>query len=269
MTVTDAWNGPIGLHWADHPDRYNAMLARFDEPLFDAAAIGTEDRVVDIGCGSGPSTRIAARHAPRGRVTGVDVSLPLIERARALTDPEEFPSVSYELGDAQVHPFEPGGYDVAISRGGVMFFTDHIAAFTNIARALRPGGRLAFISPQPPSPDGEERKALGLLASLLGQEHPVENAVADAMTSLSDPEHVRKVLGTAGFEEIGIASVTAATCWGRDAVDAVDFFISRTPGLTVSGTTRASMTKTLLPYETAEGVLLPAGVWVVGARRPL
>lgn len=66
MTVTDAWNGSIGLHWADHPDRYNAMPAHFDEPLFDAAAIGAEDRIVDIGCGSEPSTRIVARRAPRG-----------------------------------------------------------------------------------------------------------------------------------------------------------------------------------------------------------
>ncbi|MET7545792.1 MULTISPECIES: class I SAM-dependent methyltransferase [unclassified Streptomyces] len=269
MTVTDAWNGQLGRHWADHPDRYNAMVARFDEPLFDAAAIGTEDRVLDIGCGSGFSTRLAARRAPRGRVTGVDVSAPLLERARARTDTDEYPSVSYELGDAQVHPFEPAGHDVAISRGGVMFFADHIAAFTNIARALRPGGRLAFICPQPPSPDGEERKALGLLASLLGQEHAVENAVAVAMASLSDPERVRKVLGAAGFEEIGIVPVTATTCWGRDAADAVDFFVSRTPGLTVSDATRASMMDTLLPYETAEGVLLRAGVWVVAARLPL
>ncbi|MFG2558691.1 hypothetical protein [Streptomyces sp. NPDC048496] len=79
----------------------------------------------------------------------------------------------------------------------------------------------------------------------------------------------RKVLGAAGFEEIGVAPVTATACWGRDATDAVDFFVSRTPGLTVSDTTRASMTKALLPYETGEGVLLRAGVWVVGARRTL
>lgn len=120
-----------------------------------------------------------------------------------------------------------------------MLFADHVAAFTNIARALRPGGRLAFICPQPPSPDGEERKALGLLASLLGQEHVVENAVAVAMALLSDPERVRKVLDAAGSEEIGIVPVTATTCWGRDAADVVDFFVSRTPGLTVSGATRA------------------------------
>lgn len=183
MTATDTWNGPIGRHWADHPDRYNAMLAGFDAPLFDAAAIAAADRVLDIGCGSGHTTRTAARRAPRGRVTGVDISAPLLERARSLTPAAQYPSVSYESGDAQTHPFEPGGYDVAISRGGVMFFADHIAAFTHIAGALRPGGRLAFICPQPPRADSGESKVLGLLASLLGRDHTSESAVATAMAS--------------------------------------------------------------------------------------
>lgn len=96
----------------------------------------------------------------------------------------------------------------------------------------------------------------------------MENAVAVAMALLSDPERVRKVLDAAGSEEIGIVPVTATTCWGRDAADVVDFFVSRTPGLTVSGAT-GPMMDTLLPYATAEGVLLRAGVWVVGARLPL
>ncbi|WP_413752380.1 class I SAM-dependent methyltransferase [Streptomyces sp. R-74717] len=82
MTVADAWNGPLGLHWADHPERYNAMLAEFDAPLFDVAAIGSAERVLDIGCGSGLTTRMATRRAPQGRVTGVDISAPLLERAR-------------------------------------------------------------------------------------------------------------------------------------------------------------------------------------------
>ncbi|MFF3125846.1 class I SAM-dependent methyltransferase [Streptomyces sp. NPDC057908] len=269
MTVADAWNGPLGLHWADHPERYNAMLAGFDAPLFDVAAIGCAERVLDIGCGSGLTTRMAARRAPQGRVTGVDISKPLLERARSLTPTDHFPFVSYELGDAQVHPLEPGGYDVAISRGGVMFFADHIAAFTHIAGALRPGGRLAFICPQPPQADGGEGKALGLLASLLGRDHESENAVATAMASLSEPGRLHKVLGAAGFTEIAAVGVTAATCWGRDAADAVEFFVSRTPGLAVSDATRASMTDVLLAHETPEGVLIQAGAWVVSARRPV
>ncbi|WP_326739960.1 class I SAM-dependent methyltransferase [Streptomyces sp. NBC_01022] len=268
MTVTEAWNGLLGQHWAAHPDRYNAMLDGFDGPLFDAAAIGPGDRVVDIGCGSGLTTRMAAHRAPGGRVTGVDISEPLVGRARALTDGAQFPHVTYRLGDAQTCAFEPGGYDLAISRGGVMFFADPVAAFTNIAGALRPGGRLVFLCPQPAQPDGEERKALGLLASLLGRDHTTENAVATAMASLSEPERIHEVLGAAGFTDIEVTGVSADTCWGKDAADAVEFFVSRTPGLAVSDATRAAMTDALLPHESPRGVLLRAGVWVVTAHTP-
>lgn len=266
MSIAAAWNGPVGMHWAAHSERYDAMLAPFDAPLLDAAAITAGDRVVDIGCGSGHTTRSAALRAPGVRVTGVDISAPLLERARTLT---ELPHVSYELGDAQVHPFEPGGYDVAISRGGVMFFADHVAAFTRIGGALRPGGRLAFVCPQPSLPQGEESVTLGVLVSLLGRDHALEGDVAAAMASLSEPQRIRQVLGAAGFEDIATAPVTASACWGRDAADAVDFFVSRAPGTVVSDATRAAMLEALLPYETSDGVLLRAGVWVVSARRPL
>ncbi|WP_326673479.1 class I SAM-dependent methyltransferase [Streptomyces sp. NBC_01257] len=268
MTVAEAWNGPLGQHWAAHPDRYNAMLDGFDEALFDAASVSAGEQVADIGCGSGLTTRGAALRAAGGRVTGVDISEPLLARARELTPGERFPHVTYRLADAQTCAFEPGGYDLVISRGGVMFFADPVAAFTNLAGALRPGGRLAFICPQPARPEGEERKALGLLASLLGRDHTTEHAVATAMASLSEPERIHEVLGAAGFTGIGVTGVSAATCWGKDAADAVGFFVSRTPGLAVSDATRAAMTDALLPHESPRGVLLRAGVWVVTAHTP-
>ncbi|MFF1921838.1 class I SAM-dependent methyltransferase [Streptomyces sp. NPDC058221] len=268
MKVAEAWNGPVGQHWAAHPDRYNTMLEAFDGPLFDAAAIGASDRVLDIGCGSGLTTRMAARRAPQGSVTGVDISEPLLERARELTGAERLPAVGYRLADAQTCPFEPAGYDLAISRGGVMFFADAVAAFTNIAGALRPGGRLVFLCPQPARADGEEAKALGLLASLLGEDHTRENALATAMASLSEPDRIHEVLGAAGFTDIEVTGVGAESVWGKDAADAVDFFVSRAPGRTVSDATRAAMTRALLPHETPRGVLLRAGVWVVTAHRP-
>ncbi|CAM5340493.1 class I SAM-dependent methyltransferase [Streptomyces atroolivaceus] len=267
MKAWEAWNGPLGRHWADHHERYDAMLAPFDTALFEAAAIGVADRVLDIGCGSGGTSREAARLARRGRVTGVDVSGPLVERARALTGPAHG-HVTFELGDAQVHPFTPGGYDVAISRGGVMFFSDHVAAFTHIGEALRPGGRLVFVCPRPASSGGEEREALMLLASLAGGDHAVDTSVARSMASLSDPERTRSLLDAAGFEDVSAVPVSAATRWGEDAADAVDFFVSRTQGPPVTDRTRAAMTDVFRPYETPEGVLLRAGVWVVSAGRP-
>ncbi|MGX6744900.1 hypothetical protein [Streptomyces xantholiticus] len=159
---------------------------------------------------------------------------------------------------------------MAISRGGVMFFADPTAAFANIGRALGQGGRLAFICPQPAGPDAEESRALGLLASLLHAPTPQESTGVDlaaAMASLSDPDRTGKVLGAAGFEDIRITGVQAATCWGQDAADAVDFYVSRHPGAEVTEPARAAMRDALRPYETERGVLLAAGVWVVTARR--
>ncbi|MGW0549143.1 class I SAM-dependent methyltransferase [Streptomyces altiplanensis] len=264
--VAEAWDGPVGAHWAEHQDRYDAMVSDFDDALFAAAAIGERDRVLDIGCGSGRTTRLAARLAPRGSVVGVDISRPLIERARASAGQAR---IVYELGDAQTHPFAPAGYDVAISRGGVMFFTDHTAAFAHIGRALRPGGRLAFVCPQPAGPDGEETRTLGLLGSLLGRQDPRDVELRRAMSSLSVPARVHEVLERAGYGQVTVTPAAGSTVWGRDAADAVDFLLSRAgTGGSVPASTRAAMEDALRPYETGRGVVMRAGVWVVGAVRP-
>ncbi|MFD7864232.1 class I SAM-dependent methyltransferase [Streptomyces sp. NPDC059783] len=268
MNVAEAWNGPLGAHWAAHPDRYDAMLGGFDAALFEAAGIRAGERVVDIGCGSGHTARTAALRAPGVEVSGVDLSEPLLDAARALTDADRFPRVTYRLADAQTCAFEPGAYDLALSRGGVMFFADPVAAFTNIAGALRPGGRLVFLCPRPAPVEGEESRTLRTLSALLGREHPGGNPVAEAMASLSEPDRVRAVLGASGFADITVRGVDARTWWGKDAADAVAFHLSRTHGLTVSEATEAAMEEVFRPYESPHGVLLRAGVWVVTAHRP-
>ena len=118
-----------------------------DATLFAAAAIKPADRVLDVGCGTGATTRIAARLASRGHAVGVDISAPLLRTAQKLTAAEKVANASYQVADAQVHPFPPCGYDVIVSRGGVLSFADPAAAFRNLARALMPGGRLALVCP--------------------------------------------------------------------------------------------------------------------------
>lgn len=149
-----AWNGAVGNHWASHRERYDTLVSGLNAALFDAAAITAGERVLDVGCGAGATTRIAGRLAAHGHAVGVDISAPLLDLARATTTVEGVTNVAYEFADAQTHPFPPAGYDVLISRGGVMFFADHVAAFRNLARSLRPGGRLAFVCPQPAGPEG-------------------------------------------------------------------------------------------------------------------
>src|SRR4051812_13241754 len=126
-------------------DFYDAELRAHHEHLRAAYGISPGDEVLDIGCGTGLTTREAARAAAPGRVVGIDVSERMLERARKVTAAERLDNVRYELGDAEVHRFHPVAFDVAISRFGTMFFSDPAAAFANIAAAVRPGGRLVLL----------------------------------------------------------------------------------------------------------------------------
>ncbi|MFI6943632.1 class I SAM-dependent methyltransferase [Streptomyces sp. NPDC050418] len=262
-TQSDVWNGALGAHWAAHHERYDAMLAAFDQPLFDAAAIKPTDRVLDVGCGVGTTTREAAWLAGRGRVLGVDISAPMLERARA----DLLPNLWYEEADAQTHPFPPGGFDVLISRGGVMFFADHRAAFANLARALAPGGRLAFICPQPVDARSAEATVFARLAEILPTApDPVAMTAHRAMASLSEPERLHEVL--ADFRDVLVRPVHGAAVYGTGPEDAVDFVLSRGPHREVSARTRSAMAEVFAPYAGPLGVRLPASVWLVTAVRP-
>jgi SAM-dependent methyltransferase len=267
-----AWNGPEGRHWADNVDRYDRMAAGCNEPLFAAAAILARDRVLDIGCGTGHATRLAARQAMSGQVVGIDLSEPMLARARAAAAVGGLPNVAFEQGDAQVHPFPADSYDVAISRGGVMFFADPVAAFTNIRRALRGGGRLVFISPQEGRVDGDYAHAFAALGPLMRGPSPAQRG----MGSLSDPARIHEVLTAAGYTQVATTPVDVPVVWGHTADDAVDFYFSLGPvRFNLAEVDRATVERVrdevrsaLRAYETPHGVRLRGAIWVTTAVRP-
>ncbi|MCW2915872.1 MAG: methyltransferase type 11 [Actinomycetia bacterium] len=267
-----AWNGYEGEHWAEHHDRWNAVNSGFNGPLLAAAAIADGDRVLDVGCGAGQTTRLAARTAGRGAVVGFDLSAPMLERARALAVDEGIANVTFEQGDAQVHPFPGGGFDVAISRFGIMFFADPVAAFANIGRALRPGGRLAFVSM------AEPRRNDWIQVSEAMRQHVTmpDFQVGAGMFSLADPERIDEVLTGAGLAEVTSTPVESPMNWGRDAGDAADlltgsgparFMLSQVDRAT-AGRARDAVTAALRAYEEPGGVVLRGAAWVVTATRP-
>src|SRR4030095_10752323 len=131
--------------WLVHEHRYERMGASFTHLVLDAAAVARADRVLDIGCGAGSTTCTAARAAADGQALGVDIARPLLQRAKQRARHDGLTNVSFEHGDATTHRLAPQRVDVAISRFGVMFFSDPTTAFANIARGLRPGGRIAFV----------------------------------------------------------------------------------------------------------------------------
>ena len=270
----EAWNGEEGAHWAAHQDRYDAMGGAFTEHLLSAAAITESDVVLDVGCGNGQTTRVAARRASHGRAVGLDLSGPMLERARATAAGEGVTNVMFEQGDAQVHPLPAATFDVAMSRFGVMFFADPIAAFANIGAAIRAGGRLAFVCWQDLTRNEWLMVPAG--AALEFVELPdLGGPGAPGPFSLADPERVRAILRDANFVDVQVDSVDAAMRLGDDAADAVAF-------LRGTGMARALLDKAdertatrafeavgeaLRPYEQPGGVYLTGTAWVVTARR--
>jgi SAM-dependent methyltransferase len=266
----EAWNGQEGVHWAENADRYDTMAQGINEPLLAAAGIGERDRVLDIGCGAGYFTRLAARRASGGRVLGVDISAPMLARARAAAAEEGITNVSFDQGDAQVYPFPTAAFDMAVSRGGMMFFNDPVAAFTNIGRALRPGGRLAFAGPGDSAP--EHARAFAALTPLMRSPSPA----ARGMGSLTDPARIEAVLADAGFTDVSIARIEVPCIWGRDADDAVSFYFSTGPvAFNLSGVDEATVARVrdevrsaLREFQTPVGVSVQGTIWVVTATRP-
>ncbi|MFJ8193510.1 class I SAM-dependent methyltransferase [Streptomyces sp. NPDC096094] len=271
-----AWNGPEGAHWARNQDRWNAVNEGFDEPLLDAAGLTEGHRTLDLGCGSGQTTRLAALRAPRGSTHGIDLSGPMLAEARSRAAREGITNATFTQGDAQSHPFEPGAFDAAISRYGVMFFADPEAAFRNIGRALRPGGRLAFVCPAEPSLNGWVT-AMAVLRDVL----PLGDFDAPGlpgMFSLASPERIGAVLTAAGFSGVTVDPVEAYGAWGHGADDAAEFLLNTGPGrhfLSQVGTAarnraRHVLTDHLRAREAADGtVRLRSASWLVTADRPV
>lgn len=267
----EAWNGWEGAAWAANAPRYDAMMGAFNQPLLELAAIGENDTVLDIGCGTGQLTLLAARLAMRAQALGVDISEPMLTRARADAAEQGIANVRFDQTDAEVHPFDAGGFDIVISRGGVMFFSNSAAAFANIARALRPGGRLVFIVPQAGRPDSHYAQATAALAPLMRRPSPA----ARGMGSLSDPDRIHQVLATAGLQEVNVRPVEALMDYGRDATDAADFVLGQGPvRFNLQGVDQATATlareelrAALAAYEHPDGVRIRGSVWLVSAIR--
>ncbi|GAA3020327.1 class I SAM-dependent methyltransferase [Streptosporangium longisporum] len=270
----EAWNGYEGNHWADHPDRYDAVNSGFNDHLLTAAAIGDHDHVLDVGCGNGQLTRLAARRARLGHATGIDLSEPMLARARATATGEGVANVTFTRGDAQVHPFAAASFDVAVSRFGIMFFADPVAAFANIGRALRPRGRLALLSLRGMG-DNEVGTVFGAMVEHLPPNPAPAGPGAPGPESLADPDRIREVLTGAGFEKVSCTPVDAPQVWGRDAEDASRFlgawgpvrFLLDQVGEATAARARDALTEALRPYEEPDAVRLRGAAWLITATR--
>ncbi|MDQ3708582.1 MAG: methyltransferase domain-containing protein [Actinomycetota bacterium] len=271
VEMAAAWDGAEGNRWTAHADRYEATAPGYWRALLAAVPIEPDAAVLDIGCGTGRSTREVARLASAGSALGVDLSAKMLEHARAAARDEGLSNVRFEQADAQVHPFPPGAFDLAVSMFGAMFFADPVAAFANMHRALRPGGGLALLVWR--GLQHNEWVAALREALSAGRALPTPPADTPGPFGLADPSFTRRVLTDAGFVDVDFDEVVEPIRFGDDADDAFAFVT--TMGLTIGLTQDLddarkaaaldALHATLVEHESGDGVLFGGSAWLVHA----
>ena len=274
---SDSWNAQTGESWVRCQADLDTMNRGALELLVSAAAPRSSERVIDVGCGAGAGAFALARAvAPGGDVLGVDVSAPLLERAEERRRLDGIRAVAFRRADAQDHPFEPGARDLVASRFGVMFFADPVAAFANLARGLRPGGRIAFVAwdalehnPWFAWPDRVAHRHLGLT--------PPEPSDAPGPMAFRDVGRVVGFLGAAGFRH-GQGESVAIDLHHPDGLEAVGRLLDRIGPLArllrtaeVDPGRRTALIEAVLaefePLDGADGIRIPARVNLFTAER--
>jgi SAM-dependent methyltransferase len=272
-----SWGGRSGQHWTERQEHMDRQLAPVGAAVFDAVEITTGMRAIDIGCGCGDTTlELARRIGPTGHALGLDISAPMLARARERT-PKGAP-VEFVQGDATIYAFPPGAADLLFSRFGVMFFADPALAFANIRKGLRKGGRVAFAC--------WREAAINPSLTIAAQEvykfvpRPAETPPPDAPGpfAFAQEARVRDILGKAGFAQIGVRAVDVdldvAAGGGLDA--AVENALEIGPASrAIDGQppeiferAAAAIRTAYAPYAKGNAVLIPAAIWIVTATNP-
>jgi SAM-dependent methyltransferase len=267
VPVTDADHTP-----ADDPDGLDRVMAPVADAVLAAAALQAGEAVLDIGCGCGATTALAADAVgPGGSVCGVDVTAAMLDVARTRLETTGLTNVEFVEADAQTHPLTDS-FDVAISRFGTMFFGDPAAAFRNIAHALRPGGRLCVATWQPL--ESNEWLVIPGAALLHWITLPDLGGGGPGMFAQSDPEIVTGILEDAGYIDIHVERVRISLPLGADPDDALDRLADTGVGRAALDAVpadqlpaaRAAVRDVVAGYAGADGIRMGAAVLITTAR---
>ena len=267
------WNGPGGQHWTDRQQAQDTLLAPVSEILIDRAKPKAGERIVDVGCGCGATAiAFAQKVGPTGHVLGIDISAPMLARARQLA-PSGMP-VDFILGDATVYPFVSASFDLLVSRFGVMFFAEPAVSFANLRGALRPTGRLTFACWREPRDNPWIMMPLQAVYKhapklpQLGPDDPGPFAFASEA-------RVNRILGEAGFSKIAMEpfNLTLDVAIGRGLEAAVEAALEIGPASRalaeqppdVVAAATDSIREALTPFVRGPSVPLAASIWIVTA----
>ena len=266
-----------GEAWVRMQDRTDALIDPLGRIAIERLGVAAGERVLDVGCGCGQTLlQLAERVGPSGQVLGVDISPPMLGRARERAAGR--PTIALALGDAQTYGFAPGAFDALYSRFGVMFFDDSRAAFRNLRAATRSGGRLSFVCWQDLAKNPWAARPLEAVMRLLPA-----SAMPDMLREgrpgpffMSDPARVRAILGDAGWKDVSLEPVEMPLHLGAATTldEAVEYSLQIGPAAramtdapeALVPALEAALREALAPFASARGVFIDGAAFVVVAR---
>jgi SAM-dependent methyltransferase len=265
-TQAEFWNGPSGDVWAKEADELDPRLAHFGQAALEALAPRAGERILDVGCGAGATSRELARHVgATGQVTGVDISRQLVAEARSRGG-----AARYLEADAGRASFDTT-FDAVYSRFGVMFFEDPRAAFANLRRAA-PAGRLAFVCWRGTEENPGMTRPLETARHLL-PELPPPDPDAPGPFSLAKRDKIERLLKEAGWRAITVAPHDSMYEFGASPEAAAQMALTIGPLARAvrevpeqTEAVRAVIQKTFADDAKGGPVAYRAATWIVTAR---
>lgn len=271
----DYWSTSPGAEaWTSLHRDLDLQFVPLTAAALEVLAPGPGEKILDVGCGCGDTAlRIAARVAPGGSVTGLDISAAMLAVARQRAAAQGVAGVDFVEADAQTHAFAEGAYDAVFSRFGVMFFADPVAAFANLCRALRAGGRLAFLCWRDPADNPFMTAPLEAALHLFPEPPPPADPLAPGPFAFADPARVEGILKDAGFAAIALAPLDLPA-GGHPLDRALHLALSvgplsrllrEQPDLREQA--REAVRAALAAHDGPDGVRLRTATWLVSARK--
>jgi SAM-dependent methyltransferase len=274
------WNESAGPTWVANQERLDAQIAPLGARMLARAGLAAGERVLDVGCGCGETTLEAARAVgDAGRVAAVDISEVMLARARERAEAAGLAHrIDWRRADAQTARFEDARWDAVVSRFGVMFFEDPVAAFANLARALRPDGRLAFVCWQ-----AREKNPWMMAPAMAAAKHipfgPPPAPDAPGPFAFGDADRVRGILARAGFVDVETEAVDGPLrLAGETLEETVALFLQIGPvgaALREANPTEDQRARVvdavrgaIEGFRTPRGFEAPAGAWIFRGRKP-
>jgi SAM-dependent methyltransferase len=269
----DYWNATAGETWARFQDQLDRQIAPLGAAAIQALSPGVGEQLIDIGCGCGQTTLdLAGRVGPQGRVVGVDISRPMLEVARRRAGAAAAPTADFREADVQAADLGGSVFDAAFSRFGVMFFSDPVAAFANLKRSLKPDGRLAFVCWRSFAENPWMGTPLAAALPFIPPPPPMD-PLAPGPFAFADADRVRAILTGAGFSAIDIRPHDTQIGSGDvEQTLQLAFRVGPLGAILREDPSRAdviadAVRRVLETHLTPDGVMMPAAVWIVTARR--